>query len=67
MMYRDTTPWLPTMWYGAYESGFLNNEKIIDDFPAQLYEQHIVEEPLDAKALFAHRIVHSNGYIWRLT
>jgi 4,5-dihydroxyphthalate decarboxylase len=62
MKYADTTPWLiddiahtksqlPADWNA---NGLESNEKMIDDFAAELYEQRIVDKRLDAKALFAH-------------
>ncbi|VVD85632.1 ABC transporter substrate-binding protein [Pandoraea soli] len=58
--YQDTTPWLlddiaratrdlPATWNS---NGFASNEKMIDDFAVELYEQRIIETRLDAKTLF---------------
>ncbi|WP_454872565.1 ABC transporter substrate-binding protein [Paraburkholderia xenovorans] len=58
--YQDTTPWLlddiartsrdlPTTWNS---NGFAHNERMIDDFAVELYEQHVIETRLDAKTLF---------------
>lgn len=58
--YGDTTPWLiddiarmrdqlPLDWN---VNGFEANEKMINDFATELYEQGIVDKRLDARALF---------------
>ncbi len=62
MKYADTTPWLiedivrttnelPVDWNA---NGFLKNEKMIDDFISELYEQQILNVRLNARSLFAY-------------
>ncbi|MGT2476519.1 nitrate ABC transporter substrate-binding protein [Paraburkholderia terrae] len=58
--YQDTTPWLlddiartsrdlPATWN---TNGFANNERMINDFSVELFEQRIIERSPEAKALF---------------
>jgi 4,5-dihydroxyphthalate decarboxylase len=58
--YQDTTPWLiddiartsrdlPATWKA---NGFGNNEKMINDFAIEQYEQGLIDTPIDARALF---------------